>query len=158
MHTTLKVLFLGICLGFCHWGHAQKSAKKKVNFVSLCGKVTELKGNHMPDPDAPQTTHETAGTGVQRMVYFFAPASTGTGATGTGFFKKVDAIFIKKVKTDTQGNYCIRLPKGSYSVFTKEAEGFYANKTDGEGILNPVLITTAKPANFDLVISHQASF
>jgi hypothetical protein len=154
----IKTLVLLFCFFVANYTFGQTYKKKKTTFFTLCGKVTELRGNYMPDPDAPQKAQQTTGTGVQREVYFFAPASSGEGQTESGCFKKVNAIFIKKVKTDVQGNYCIRLPKGSYSVFTKEAEGFFANKSDADGILNPVQINTNMPANYNLVISNKATF
>jgi hypothetical protein len=53
------------------------------------------------------------------------------------FFSVVPAQIVATTSSDKKGFYQLELPPGTYSLFVKEDNAFYADKFDGEGRITP---------------------
>jgi hypothetical protein len=54
-----------------------------------------------------------------------------------GFFLVIPVKFVATTSSDKKGFYQLELPPGTYSLFVKEGNAFYADKFDGEGRITP---------------------
>lgn len=107
--------------------------------VRVTGVVWRVTGNQMPSPDLPAPMYG----GYRTHVYFFAPthARNARRAGPPGFFQSIGTPSVAKAATDDQGRFRVRLPAGSYSVLIGRDSLFYTNIVDGDGILNPLVIS-----------------
>ncbi len=130
--------------------------KKKVVYPTLCGQIYKQTGNQLPDPDQPQLKGQL----VSREIYIYKLTKVAdTEGNGVSIFTKINTKFIKKTVSDKNGKYCLSLPAGNYSVFTKEPDlGFFANIFDGEMHINPVTIKKGQNPNFDITINYSAAY
>jgi hypothetical protein len=158
----LKVtaLFLTFCLSICA-SFAQKkptaTLKTKTNtYKQVCGIVTKLIGNLQPDPDARTST--AAGVIREILVYKLTKAQANSQATATGFHT-IKSGYLKKTKSDKNGNYCLWLRPGQYTILINEpGMGKFANNYDAAMNINPLIVTTKKNAAFDIEINYSATY
>jgi len=61
----------------------------------------------------------------------------------------VHTRLIRQVDTDDQGNFNILLPPGTYSVFTKRGNLFYASRRDERNNIAPVIVLPGKMTRED---------
>jgi len=114
----------------------------------------------MPGP-ADQTSRGTI-TPVVREVYIYqatalqdvVPSSNSEGQ----FFSSINTELITLVTSDSTGFYQAQLPTGTYSVFIKENEEFYANHFDADFTINPVTVEENKTTKLQIDITYAATF
>jgi hypothetical protein len=75
-----------------------------------------------------------------------------------GFYRKINAKLVKKVKSDKKGMFSVALPAGYYSLFVKEEKGFYANLFDDAMNINTVQVRKGKWEKFEFVIDYEAVY
>jgi hypothetical protein len=118
------------------------------------GKVYLLAGNRMPSP--PRRPGDTIprpaeGPGVKGTVCIFE--LTGDNQVvrrGTSpWCEAVHTRLIRQVDTDDKGNFNIPLPPGTYSVFTKKGNLFYATRRDEQNNIAPVKVLPGKMTRVD---------
>ena len=121
----------------------------------IIGKVLWQSGNQMPSPDAPPSK----GRGVQRTVYIYE-RTNGTQATTIDgvFHTNLQTALVTQVVTDANGNFAVSLKPGTYSLFTKEEKGLYANLFDGENNIYPVKVEEGQVTNVEFLINYAASY
>jgi hypothetical protein len=56
---------------------------------------------------------------------------------------------IRQANTDDKGNFSILLPPGTYSVFTKKGDLFYATRRDEKNNIAPVKVLPRKMTRVD---------
>lgn len=126
------------------------------------GTVTWLEGNHMPtikSDDQKITTGATnKGTPVKRVIKVYPLTNLSDARMKNGLFQSVDGEPVTEVSSDEEGHYSLILPPGKYSVFTVEIDGLFANKFDGEGNIEPILIRKGEWVQKDIVINYKAYF
>ncbi|WP_158825160.1 carboxypeptidase-like regulatory domain-containing protein [Mucilaginibacter lacusdianchii] len=121
---------------------------------TLQGHIYNLSGNQMPGPGRPKSR----GRGVVKDIYVYQ-ATTTTQATGNmPLFTKISSRLAAHTRSDSTGRYQVKLPAGKYSVFIKETNGYFAAEADGEGHLNPVIITNGQTTTRDVTITLNAVF
>lgn len=107
----------------------------------LYGQVFWVSGNQMPGPEAVLSPNQGASREI--LIYELTKFSD---ATQVGpFFRDIKTRLVGTVQSKSDGTFKIKLPAGSYSVFTRERNGCYANLFDQHNNINPVVI---KPGNF----------
>lgn len=155
----------GLLLGVVWSTMAQQppASKKKVSTrQGICGTVTELVGNHMPQVvENGKKPASTAGLPVIREVAIYPVFSMAQAEmTDEGFVRSVkDLKPIQTVKTDKKGKFCVYgLPTGTYSVLIREPKGLYASVFDGQSNLNPVTVGKGRATIIQINITHQAAF
>jgi hypothetical protein len=143
------------------------------------GRVYQLSGNQMPSPrrhgpppgfpsaaDSPSASgsHSAADS---PSIASPTPKSKGTGVAGTvcvfeltndtqivrqgtsPYFQTVHTRLILQANTDDKGNFSILLPPGTYSVFTKKGDLFYATRRDEKNNIAPVEVLPGKMTRVD---------
>ena len=99
-------------------------------------------GNHMPSP----RYHPGPPAGVKATICVFALANDNlvTKAGATGLYRSVQTRLIRQADTDDSGRFHIELPPGTYSVFTKKGDLFYATRRDEKNNIAPVEVLPGK--------------
>jgi hypothetical protein len=131
------------------------------------GRVYQLSGNQMPSPrrhgpppgfpsaaDSPSVaspTPKSKGTGVTGTVCVFELTNdTQVVRQGTSpYCQTVHTRLIRQANTDDKGNFSILLPPGTYSVFTKKGDLFYATRRDEKNNIAPVEVLPGKMTRVD---------
>ncbi len=153
---TLLSIFLVLILVFTQC----KSMKSEDQGVK--GTVTWLEGNQMPtikSDDQKITTGATnKGTTVKRLIKVYPLTNLSDARMENGLFQSVNGEPVAEVSSDEEGHYSLILPPGKYSVFTVEEDGLFANKFDGEGNIEPILIRKGEWVQKDIVINYKAYF
>lgn len=145
----LVVLVVGGCTP-----HQNHSTSKIMQGVK--GKVLWVEGNQMPSfgRDKPQPKPE----GVVREIYFCKASASSQLQGEAPLYQGIEGQVFAQTTSNAQGHFAIELPVGTYSVFTKEETGFFANIFDGQGIINPVTVSESQVTNFNININYQASY
>ncbi|MGV3557573.1 hypothetical protein [Larkinella arboricola] len=121
----------------------------------ICGTVIFKSGNHMPGPGRPQPK----GQPVAREVLIYELTQIGqTQTTDDGFYSKVNTRLIKKVQSDQDGQFCVDLAPGTYSVFVQEEKGLYANLFDSQNHIFPVTVEKNRQSTITFEITYQAVY
>lgn len=120
----------------------------------LQGQVFWVSGNQMPGPEAVLSPNQ----GAVREVLVYELTNI-TDATQVGpFYRDIKTKLIATTQSKSDGTFKIKLPVGSYSVFTKERNGLYANLFDGKGYINPVVIKEGQYAWKTITIDYDAAY
>lgn len=120
----------------------------------LQGQVFWVSGNQMPGPDAVLSPNQ----GAVRDVLIYELTNI-TDATQIGpFFRDIKTRLIATATSRADGTFKVKLPAGSYSVFTREKSGLYANLFDGKGYINPVTIKAGQYAWKTITIDYDAAY
>lgn len=132
------------------------SNEEKVSITQgVWGNVLYWQGNFQPFENDGKITP------VIREIYFFKPTNiqilTSTPAY-TPFYSSILTEFVAKTRSDSSGFYQITLPPGNYSVFVKENDKYYANRGDGYGQMNPVIVTQGSVTKLQIDIQYKAVF
>ncbi|MBS1660391.1 MAG: hypothetical protein JST68_05005 [Bacteroidetes bacterium] len=105
------------------------------------GTVVRLAGNHMPAPNRPRS----APAGVQATVYIYELTSDSqTVHAAPAYYRAINTRLIRQVETDDKGNFQVKVPPGTYSVFTKHGDLFYASRRDEKNHIAPVEVLPGK--------------
>lgn len=108
----------------------------------------------MPGPEAVLSPNQ----GAIRDVLIYEITNV-TDATQVGpFFRDIKTRLIATIQTKPDGTFKVKLPVGSYSVFTKERNGLYANLFDGKGYINPVVIKEGQWGWKTITIDYDAAY
>ncbi len=120
----------------------------------LEGQVFWVSGNQMPGPEAVLSPNQGAIREV--MIY---ELTTVSDATQVGpFFRDIKTRLVVCVQSKADGKFRVKLPEGTYSVFTKERNGLYANLFDEKGNINPVVIKPGQFAWKTITIDYDAAY
>ncbi len=122
------------------------------------GNVWFWEGNHMPSTDENSSTGTISP--VTREIYIHEATTIAdvTAAQDASFYSKIDTALITTTSSDSDGFYEATLPPGSYSVFVKENDLFYANSYTGNGEINLVTIEQDSVKKYQIDITYQAAF
>ncbi|HXB07687.1 MAG TPA: carboxypeptidase-like regulatory domain-containing protein [Puia sp.] len=106
------------------------------------GTVRRPSGNHMPAPGH----HPGPPAGVKAIVCIFPLTndSQAVRAGKAGWYSAVQTRLIRQIDTDDSGRFRIGLPPGTYSVFTKKGNLFYATRRDEKNNIAPVEVLPGK--------------
>ncbi|RRA98987.1 hypothetical protein [Larkinella rosea] len=148
----LKPAFLLLALSLFT---ACKTGERNKSFQGICGTVIFKSGNHMPGPSRPQPKGQPV---VRDVLIYELTKIDQTEATDDGFYSKIKTKLVKQVKSGKDGQFCVSLPPGSYSVFVREEKGFYANLSDGQNNIYPVTVEKDRRSTITVDITYQAVF
>lgn len=131
----------------------------RIQTSGIKGAVYLLAGNRMPSPprgsggtpghpaDTPghptdTPGHPAKGPGVKATICIFALTNDSqvTRKGTSPYCTAVHTRLIRQVDTDDKGNFEIPLPPGTYSVFTKKGNLFYATRRDEQNNIAPVKV------------------
>lgn len=120
----------------------------------ISGTVLLETGNRMPSPGAPPPKPQ----GVKREVLIYKVVTLEEVGERGPIFKSVPGEPVASVTADEQGKFSVGLPPGTYSLFTKEEEGLFANSFDGQGRVFAVDVIEGKYSNIKVVINYNAAY
>jgi len=99
------------------------------------------------------------GIPAERKIYVYRPTLAAQAEVREYvFYNAITTELIKKVSTDQMGNFKIKLEPGTYSVFTEEPNGLFANRFDEEGYLNPVQVAKGEWTDIVIRIDYRAAY
>jgi hypothetical protein len=138
---------------------ACSSAKKaNVSMIKqgITGFVTEAIGNQMPMKDAPPQVAK----GLLTTVLVYEPTHISqVKREGTApLYTAISTRLVASVNTDSTGAFAVDLPAGSYSLFVKRGELFYANLFDTKNNIALFTVEEGKLTKADLKVSLRASY
>ncbi len=120
----------------------------------LQGQVFWVSGNQMPGPEAVLSPNQ----GAVREVLIYDLTNTADATQVGPFFRDIKTRLVATTQSKPDGTFKIKLPVGTYSVFTKERNGLYANLFDGKGFINPVTIKAGQYAWKTITIDYEAAY
>ena len=129
--------------------------KPSVITQGLSGYVYRESGNQMPSPNrAPRKPK-----GIKCDMYIYQPTTLQQVKGSSPVFTSVNSKLITIVHSDSTGYYAVKLPVGKYSVFIRtDDQRFFANESDGNGILNPAEVTSNKVTARNFTLRHGAVY
>jgi hypothetical protein len=98
------------------------------------------------------------GTTIKRIIRVYPLINIEDVSIENGLIRNLAASPITEIETDEDGKYSLKLSPGSYSVFTVEEGGLFANIFDGQGNVQPVTVKEGQWTKLDIVINHKAVF
>jgi hypothetical protein len=106
------------------------------------GRVFLVGGNRMPSPKTPRNPPQ----GIRAVVdiYELTDINQVTRLGQSGYYQAVHTRLIREVNTDDSGRFRVLLPPGSYSIFTRKGELFYATRMDEKNHIAPVEVLPGK--------------
>jgi hypothetical protein len=145
------IILILIFLISCESNRIQDDPKQIVNIDELiknnlekisintgtAGTILKKEGNCMPMIGGFSTCVSYP---VKRTILIYE-STTFNNADGWGpLYNSVHTKLISKVDSDQNGFFQITLSPGKYSIFISENNKFYANGSDGQGVINPLII------------------
>ncbi|MGB3619497.1 MAG: carboxypeptidase regulatory-like domain-containing protein [Catalinimonas sp.] len=125
----------------------------------LRGVILYREGNLMPGPD--MDADAAAGRPVVREVVVHPLTSYGD-VTRDGdeptFFTAIATERIATLRSDSTGCFQVSLPVGSYSLFVREGDRYYANRFDGDGMIFPVRVVEDEVTAVEFSIDWDATY
>jgi hypothetical protein len=159
----MKYLFALISFFFlnaCTAQHTKGKVKHKKTMTKsiqegICGTITFQSGNRMPMIDAPSSGKSVP---VRRVIEIYERCNMNQVESIEGFYGRIPTRKVATIESDDKGKFCISLPSGHYSMFTKEPKGLYANSFDGEGNIFPIVVEKGKITMVDFLISYSVVY
>lgn len=137
-------------------GEAQLQEQAITIEQGIAGKILWESGNQMPSPDTPRNSGKR---GVKRTVFIYELTNGSQATTTEGVFHtNIQTKLVSQVVTDANGFFEIRLEPGTYSIFTKEDQGLYANLFDGQNNIFPVEVKKGEVTTIEFLINYNATY
>jgi hypothetical protein len=133
-----------------------KKASRNTIKQGIQGTVTEQTGNQMPMKGAPPSVP----TGIKTTVFIYEPTrlTDVQQVGGSPVYTSIRTKRVASVETDSTGAFQVALPVGSYSLFVKQGNQFYANLFDSQNNIALFEVEEGKLTNARLTVSSRANF
>ncbi len=131
-------------------------AQSPVIKQGITGNVYQVTGNQMPGPGVPRKQP----TGLQATVYIYEVTniSKTTRSGNAPLYSAIHTKLVTAVTTDSTGAFGVELAAGSYSLFVKQKELYYANSFDSNNDINVVKVEDGKRTSIKIMVSSAAYF
>jgi hypothetical protein len=120
----------------------------------ICGRITWVSGNQMPGPDKEIESPK----GIKRVVYVYEATPSDKAVLENSLYKEIKTKLVATGKSNEAGYFKIKLKPGEYSVFVKEAEGWFANIFDDRGRIQTVTVNPSKFTKIDIEVNYLAAY
>ena len=136
------------------------SSSKKANSVSeiqgIQGIVTEVTGNQMPMMGEPKPQPN----GIKTTVFIYEKTNVNqvTQIGSSPIYTIINTKQVAFVETDSSGAFTLALPVGSYSLFIKQGNQFYANLFDSDNNIALFTVEEGKLTQVSLQINNSATY
>lgn len=148
-------IFLLIAATISACGSTKKVKTEKMT-QGIKGVVVEVTGNQMPmkgeEPPKPK------GIKAEILVYEKTNINQVVKDASTGFFTNITTQKIATVVSDSTGNFSVALPVGTYSLFVKMENRYYANLFNQFNDINTVTVDSAAITTTTIRISNKAVY
>ncbi|MCO4293672.1 hypothetical protein NF867_12435 [Solitalea sp. MAHUQ-68] len=122
----------------------------------VCGTVVFRSGNYMPSIGEKKSANQ--GKAIEREIVFYELTNVNETTANGSFYSNIKTREIKRVWSDKMGKFKVLLQPGSYSVFVKEKEGYFANRFDGHNNICPIEVKKDKMTELNLVVDYNAAY
>jgi hypothetical protein len=120
----------------------------------ISGQVTIAEGNMMPGPG-----QKAGPRAAQRTVYIYEAAMAADAEGSAPLYTAVRTKLVAKVKSDTAGNYSVKLKPGRYSVLTGEEEGkLFSSVSNDKGELSPAEVLPNEVLKYNILVNYKAVY
>ncbi len=123
----------------------------------ISGLITELKGDQMPKVGLPPAIPKPVST----TLYVYEPthiSQVKALETGSPLFTAINRKLVASVLSDSLGRYSVPLSPGTYSVFVKKGDYFFANIFDTQNNIQLVTVDSGKVTPMNILINSGASY
>ena len=106
------------------------------------GVVRVMSGNQMPASGIKRGPSR----GVKTKVYVFelTNISQVVRRGSSSYYSSVHTRLVTVADTDSTGHFCVCLPEGRYSLFTRSGEWYFASRRDVDNNLAPAEVSKGK--------------
>lgn len=133
-----------------------KNVKTEKMTQGITGIVVEVTGNQMPmkGEEAPKPK----GVKAEILVYEKTNINQTVKDSKTGFFTSIASQKIATVVGDSTGSFSVALPVGTYSLFVKMGNSYYANLFNQFNDIHTVSVDSGAIATTTIRINHKAVY
>jgi hypothetical protein len=110
----------------------------------ITGVVYNISGNHMPAPNQRPPTTPPPGVKATICIFELTSDSQTTRLGSSPYYQAIHTHLVRQLDTDDKGFFEVALPPGTYSVFTKKGDLFYASRRDEKNHIAPVEVLSGK--------------
>ena len=124
--------------------------------TGIQGKVTEVTGNQMPMMGAPKAQPK----GIKASVFIYEKTNINQviQIDSSPIYTTINTKQVAFVETDSSGAFIFALPVGSYSLFIKQGNQFYANLFDSNNNIALFTVEEGKLTQVTLQINNRATY
>jgi hypothetical protein len=133
----------------------QEEPPQQVLRQGIQGSVLLRTGNHMPGPGKSFSPPRNP---VAREIQVYPLTNLSQVKTRGSFFIQLPTKPVASVKSGQDGTFRLFLPPGKYSLLSKEAQGLFANRFDGENNIFPVEVKPGQVTPVEFIIDYKASY
>lgn len=155
MRNILFALFSAL-LTFSACSSSKKAQTGEIE-QGISGIITEIKGNQMPKVGIPPATPKPVST----TLYIYESthiSQVKPVETGSPLYTAINSKLVASVLSDSLGRYSVALQKGTYSVFVKKGNFFFANLFDTQNNIQLVTVDSGKITPLNILINSDASY
>jgi len=149
----LSFFIISVAISGCAGSHTSSNAAIK---QGISGNVYIEKGNHMPSPDKP--IDPPKGLKTQVFIHEITSVSQLRSTETPGLYTLIPTPLVASAYTDSTGYFSISLEPGSYSVFVKYQEGYYANWFNEKNQVAPVVVVADSVTKVNLKVTIGATY
>jgi hypothetical protein len=119
----------------------------------VAGQVFWVSGNHMPSPNSKPPSPKP----IRREIFIYELTNRNQVKGQPPIYEAINTKFVKKVISNELGIFATYLRIGSYSMFTKENQGFFAGNFENESI-SPITVFQDSVTKTVIHINHTATY
>ena len=124
------------------------------------GQVFWVEGNRMPQANqsAGQPGFPPEKKPIQRTLRIHQRTHINQTSLGDYLFGDIETALVAEIQTDESGFFEVPLPPGTYSIFTVEENGYFANVFDLDSYVHPVTVTENTWETTQITINYMANY
>ncbi|WP_200974405.1 carboxypeptidase regulatory-like domain-containing protein [Echinicola sp. 20G] len=151
---TFSFLLLGIAL-LIYGCKAQR-----VDTQGIVGQVYWVEGNLMPTITEDNSTvpKKPEREKVKRTIRVYERTHINQATMGDVLFTAIETPMIAEIETEEDGSFIIGLAPGSYSIFTVEEDGYFANIYDLDSYIQPIEVHDGEWTSTEILINYKAVY
>jgi len=132
----------------------------KISTQGIEGKVFWVEGNQMPQAsDNESKPGSFSGKiPIKRTIHIHELTHINEASLGDYLFGTIETPLVAVVETNDKGQFNVKLPAGKYSLFTVEANGYFASIFDLDSYIHPVTVEENKWSLVEIIIDYKASY
>ena len=135
-----------------------ENATKVSITTGVWGTISSMEGNCMPMVGATNGSCKNCPVERSIKIYQYTLSSNATPSlNAVGFFDEFNTKLVTQIKSDKNGFFQANLPNGHYSIAVVENDKLYVTSYDGQGGLNPFILTSGAE-NINISMTYKAAF